>query len=454
MGHIILPRSAGLVKPAGGLGVRWGHPLADRLLWAVAPGLGVSGDLIEGQPGALLGTGTWGGQTEIGAALDSANSTNDGAYWPWTDRLASLTNQWTIVVWADPTTLVSYSSLLRIPYRAAGWTSPYHSLVLGRSALTSSIEMQFATSSTTRETIISAVGAIADTDPLTMYAATRNGTVVRFFRNATQHGGDAATVATVVDISGKQPPTLLNRSSTSVGEGMVGRSPLAAIWGRALTDGEIAWLAAEPYAFVAAPGRRLFVAPIGTAAALAGTVAGVSATTGTLTTSIPLAGVTAGQSAASGALTTGIPLAGAVSAAASVAGSLTTGAGLAGGVGAAGTATGTLTTAIVLVGSTAGVATATGNLTGGAPMGLASQVNAVATVSGSLTTGIPLVGTIAAVPALIAFGMKPAIGHASGRATVGIASILRPGTGHGDHAPMPGVGLARPAPGIPAETEP
>ncbi len=261
MGHLILPRSAGLAKPPEGAGVNWSHPLADRLLWAAAPGAGVSGDLIDGQSGTLLGTGTWGGQTTIGAALDSANSTNDGAYWPWTDRLASLTDTWTIAVWADPASLAAggYDHLLCIPYRATGWTTPYLGLSFGRYGTTGQLSAQYAESATAWITRASTSVGITAADPLTLYLVTRKAATFRFFVDAYQLGADVAGVTTAIDLSGKQPITLLNRSSTSVGEGLVGRSPLAAIWGRALSDDEVAWLAAEPFAFVQRPGGRLFV---------------------------------------------------------------------------------------------------------------------------------------------------------------------------------------------------
>lgn len=267
MGHLILPGSTGWSKPPGGLRVRWGHPLADRLLWAAAPGAGSSNDLIEGQQATLLANGNWAGATAIGEGLNSASTADGGAAWPWTDRLASLTDEWTIAVWLDPTTLVSSSHLLDIPYRAAGWTTPYHGLNLMREVLTGRLTLEWASSAADRNTATSPATMFADTDPLSLYLVTRQGSVARFFKNAAQIGANVTgRPTTSVDLSGKQPITLLNRSSTSVGEGIVGVTPLAAVWGRALRNDEIAWLAAEPYAFVQPAARRWFVSVIGAAA--------------------------------------------------------------------------------------------------------------------------------------------------------------------------------------------
>lgn len=53
--------------------------------------------------------------------------------------------------------------------------------------------------------------------------------------------------------------------------------------------------------------------------------------------------------------------------------------------------------------------------------------------------GLPIL--LMAYPSLPASGLKPTIGHAISRAVAGVATDLRPGTGHGGHAPDPGVGL-------------
>jgi hypothetical protein len=132
-------------------------------------------------------------------------------------------------------------------------------------------------------------------------------------------------------------------------------------------------------------------------AVLSGTVAATSTITGTMAVSKPLAGTVAASSTVTGSLTVRTPLAGAVAAASSVTGALTATAAAAGTIAAVSTVTGTLTIGSPLTGAVAASSTVTGTLLVSKP--IAGAVTASSTVTGSLTNTEPgdiaLAGTVA-----------------------------------------------------------
>lgn len=129
----------------------------------------------------------------------------------------------------------------------------------------------------------------------------------------------------------------------------------------------------------------------GGGAALAGTVAGMAAATGSPTTAIALVGTAIGVAATAGSPATSIALAASAGGAAAVGGALSTGIRLAGVDAGIGSAAGSLTTRILPVGSSIGVASTSASL-GGVAAALAGAVAGMGAAQAQLATGIALVG--------------------------------------------------------------
>lgn len=230
------------------------------LVFAVAPGGAWRHDLISGNIGTLLTSGNWRGMSRHGVSLSSTSTSNGGAYWSFHDRILTLTRSYTIIVWADPSSsgLADGSKLLCIPYRVNTWISPWVAISLGRDGTTSNGASDYASDGSTNIGIGSSTGFIQDTDPLTMYAFTRNGAAGAFYRNAAAWGTGTFSSNLNVDWTNKQPVVLLNHSNSSNGEGMNGTAPLAMLYNRALTANEIKALYVDPYGFMQLPPLQKF----------------------------------------------------------------------------------------------------------------------------------------------------------------------------------------------------
>ena len=206
-------------------------------------------------------------------------------------------------------------ALISIPYRDTGWTAPFASLRLITNLFSTKpdqYEFSYASNSTTLVRQDSpAMGLSTDTGDGKVHqiAVTRRGAALRWFRDGA-HGGDQTLGTNVsIDWGTGSSVALGTRSEASAGESLFGKQVAALVWNRALTDGEIARLAADPFG----PFRPRRLVRGGTAHAAAATLAGaatVAATaSGTIAeargfataTSAALHGLTASDAPATGA---------------------------------------------------------------------------------------------------------------------------------------------------------
>lgn len=206
-------------------------------------------DLIGRDKGVLLGTNIWNGKMPEGPAAESNATATDGVYWRASRLLyRRLVRDCTIIVRADVDSMASSGSLLTVPYANSGFSSPFVSLGLTRSANTSSGRFLY-TDAGSSEIVDSDVGFIATTDGPTTYGVTRKGATVKFFRNGIQHGVSKTLGADEdVDWNTENDVTIFNRSRYSTGNGIDGRCTLAAILCRSLTDEQMG-LACAPDPF-------------------------------------------------------------------------------------------------------------------------------------------------------------------------------------------------------------
>lgn len=254
------------IRPHGRLEIDRAHPLAQRLVFLAIPGWEQRTDLVSGGVGTqmLATASTWLGQSAIGEAFDATNLVSGGLSYPWSDRLLNITTQLTVVVALKPVAFDSGGHLLSVPYSST-WAAPFGSIRF-LNASTTVLGLQYADTTTTRQSVVSAAGAIQTTDPLTFYAGVRDGTAARFYRGGVLHSSTTfgASVNTVFSTN-KQRITLLNRHALSSGEAATGQMPFAAIWSRPLTAGELGLLAADPFSMlIESPHRFYLVVPDGT----------------------------------------------------------------------------------------------------------------------------------------------------------------------------------------------
>ena len=247
-----------LAKPTTGLELRYGEHLCNGLVWCVFPGIANQQELTAGGKGTLLTSGNWLGKTPVGYGINSTSNSTGGAYWPWVERIGSITNNHTICILANITSMASSGCLFSIPYRATGFTAPFAAITLQRNAAGSAGSTSFA-DGTTQRSATSDTGFIATTDGLTMYGLSRAGTVATFYRNGAVHGAVKSFVnANAVDLSNKQPPTVINGTSTSPSFGMQGSVPFVGLWNRCLSTAEMREVAADPWQLV----RRRSLFPV------------------------------------------------------------------------------------------------------------------------------------------------------------------------------------------------
>lgn len=234
--------------------INWSNPLAAGLVWCTFPGQDSRQELVSGGLGSLTTSGGWTGGSYIGSAGESTSTTNGGIYYPFTQQLTRITNQFSVVAWARLDTLTSFSHLVTIPYSAT-WSSPFCTMQFLRDSASNNLSLAWAVGGT----LYSAVGstnAFMQVGPLAMFGASVNDTgtggVARFFKNGVF--GEQATRTGVgagnLDFGNKREVILLNHNSADLGEGIDGVMPYAAIWNRKLSDQEMMQLYVDPFGFI------------------------------------------------------------------------------------------------------------------------------------------------------------------------------------------------------------
>lgn len=194
---------------------------------------GARKDLVNGNSGTLLATGSW-----SAAGLASADTTNGGASIVPGSSVWSIGTAYTVVVRATVDALVSSSKLLCIPLASGTWNTPFLSLSFGRNAANPRLALQHSSGSSVL-TSTSVDGGIAAGETVT-YGATRNGNTVLFYRDGSAIATNTnASGTTAPNFTNQQPVCLMQRSNTAPGEGTQGTLLFAAIWDRDLSAAEM-----------------------------------------------------------------------------------------------------------------------------------------------------------------------------------------------------------------------
>ncbi len=306
---IYLPsRQRHYIKPPLGATIDWSHPLARGLLFYALPGGDHRRDLVVPRgPATMLYSGSnWAGATRQGSAADftSAGWGYAGAYYPWSPMLSCLGTQITMAVRCRPVSFntANWAELLTVPYNSPNG-DPYIAIGFVTFATKPELNYSYGGAGTLIEARSTTSNFIATSDPLTMYAGTRNGTDCRFYRDGILHSTATFSTNNSPAFINKRGITLCkDADSGSNTQGIAGLADFVAIWSRPLSATELQWLTAEPYAILVSDPLRRYWLVIKPAAggAYTVTVAGTLATGGALAKSASK--VLAGALTSSGAI--------------------------------------------------------------------------------------------------------------------------------------------------------
>lgn len=226
-----------VTQPQGVNGIDKGHWLGNGHVLSINPVVGeTEGKLRPVYYGTAVQAISRGNRTYY--ADDTANDAV-AIPLPAAHPLYSITTQCTVSVWIDVSSSADYANYYSNPYRVAGWTTPYNSLVVYKQTgdLNKTV-FQWAASSTVVE------GGTFSTEVVTTgyanYVFVRNGSSVSVYKNGALVETVTATGNSAVDWGEKRPVVMLNSSDSSLPNGgFVGHHHGLDVWNRPLTAGEI-----------------------------------------------------------------------------------------------------------------------------------------------------------------------------------------------------------------------
>jgi hypothetical protein len=232
--------------------LRRDHPLAQGLAFLTVPTIPGSRNLVDGSRGTLTSeaNGSWQAASLYEAAIESTSTTLGGAYWPFPQQLEGASD-FTIAWLGRIDSSAVSGKLVALPYRQdTSWTSPFTAMGM---FLPSQLGVEFTDTTATRIQSTT-LGSITN-GQTRLYAVTRRGTAVRSYRDgdvlATVTVGSAAAVKfDALGATVRPNVYVMQRNHQNTGEGVDGVCALAAVWNRALTDGEIEQLWVDPFAMV------------------------------------------------------------------------------------------------------------------------------------------------------------------------------------------------------------
>lgn len=207
------------------------HPLAKhyRLVWCVAPQYGGLRDLVGGGVGTLQPAGAMG----EGLSAQTVRSTNGdgtgGVYFPLPELVKASLADFSIVLFANFTTMDIFANALAIP--DAGQPR------LGLRKLTSS---QMVLTINAGTNVSSSSSVFGGTDGWTQYAVTRSGSSVAFYKGIETWGTTATS--TVIDYASATQIRLFNLEDN---DGCVGDIAFAALFASALPADAVRELATD-----------------------------------------------------------------------------------------------------------------------------------------------------------------------------------------------------------------
>jgi PKD repeat protein len=210
-----MPLSDGIVRRYG-------------LLWCVAPAFGGLRDVVGGGVGTLLQHGALDSTSPHGLALTSSALENGGASFPFPERLRAISDHFSVLIYANATTVQPFSTLLSIPI------TDQPALAVRR-IVSDQLVLTFNSGS---GNALSSEGVFGGSDGWTLYSITKTGDRIRFYKGTQAWGISDYAGSTVW--SSHSAITLLNHGGT---DGVIGSLGMAAIFAAPLPEEAIASLA-------------------------------------------------------------------------------------------------------------------------------------------------------------------------------------------------------------------
>jgi len=220
-----------------------------------------------------VGSTTFTASSPHGYAMNSVSSSAGGAYTPSIPELETVTNNCTMLVWAELSNVADYGKLICISYNDASWVYPWPSLAFGRDASLNSLMFEYADTGGSQTFVGSDTGFLnTGSDGFCMYAVTRQGDAVRFYKNGLLYGSQKTITDNPIEFRPHEV-NLLQRNRKVSGEGATGTAPLFLIYNRALSDSEISAMYAFPYIWTSVNDKSpVFVGASSTEYVVSGTI--------------------------------------------------------------------------------------------------------------------------------------------------------------------------------------
>ena len=190
---------------------------------------------------------------------------------------------YTMMLLAEIDSMATWGKALCVPIANGSWNDPWHGSAFGRqSSATTNCLMEYSVGTGSGDGPHNANSGSGFWETsgsgLILYGGSRNfSNQCNFFKDGKLFstvtwgiGPGATSGPQAATWTNRQPIEVLNNSHSSSSEGMTGRCPFAAIWGRELSQFEHAQLAVDPYCFLRFDIMSLFGG--NTAAAPAGDV--------------------------------------------------------------------------------------------------------------------------------------------------------------------------------------
>lgn len=248
-------------QPSGPTELDRDHPLARGLVFASIGNAAGSPDLIGGARSQPLGSSTI-GTFATGQGFYSPSTTGNGWSTKYdTDVFQTISTAFTIACEFKAEFLSDAAHIVSVPYANNTFADPKVSFCLRRLTTTTRITIEMGTNPPGIQ------GSVFDTalfvDTLSTYVAVRNGASSSVKRNNVllPTVSNTFTDNSIVGYSTANEVTLLNRSSTSPGNGTGGGILWAYIWNRALGDDEQAAIYNAPYDFIKPLSTQRFYLP-------------------------------------------------------------------------------------------------------------------------------------------------------------------------------------------------
>lgn len=244
-------------SPPGPAHIDWTHPLARGLVYySIGNG---SPDLVSQSPIQRIGSATL-VQGLSGLGYRSNANTTQGWYSKYSPELKGITNAYTISTHAKIETLASNGKIVCIPLTNSSWVAPYFVISIGALATGTALYLfnhPGAGAGGTPARVQFGAGTLNAGEH--RYIVSRDGTTAEALIDGSVSSVVSSTLTTNNVVFGTGDSLIqMERTVSSLGEGMTGEVYHVAVWNRALTQDEKKQFDLNPYQILQPARSRMF----------------------------------------------------------------------------------------------------------------------------------------------------------------------------------------------------